>query len=108
MTVPYLLNGLCLDHFSLIMKSPRLGITQQMNEVCNPAEPQLHVCLFDIKAFLSWLRLSIYMAIVSVAILITFHLKSEPTRAGMSSYGPRSLQVLTRSSQRRGHHYHSV
>jgi hypothetical protein len=30
-------------------------------------------------AFLSYLRLSIYMAIVSVAIVISFHLKSEPT-----------------------------
>lgn len=30
-------------------------------------------------AFLSWLRLSIYMAIVSVAIVISFHLKNQPT-----------------------------
>lgn len=32
-----------------------------------------------ILAFLSWLRLAIYMAVVSVAILISFHLKSQPT-----------------------------
>lgn len=31
------------------------------------------------KAFLSWLRLSVYMAIVSIAILISFHLKNQPT-----------------------------
>ena len=31
------------------------------------------------RNFLSWLRLSIYMAVVSVAILISFHLKSQPT-----------------------------
>lgn len=31
------------------------------------------------RTFLSWLRLSVYMSIVSVAIIISFHLKSEPT-----------------------------
>ena len=31
------------------------------------------------RTFLSWLKLSIYMSIVSVAILVTFHLKSQPT-----------------------------
>ncbi|KAF1349121.1 hypothetical protein BDV97DRAFT_355061 [Delphinella strobiligena] len=31
------------------------------------------------RTFLSWLRLSIYMAIVSIAIVISFHLKSQPT-----------------------------
>jgi uncharacterized membrane protein YidH (DUF202 family) len=31
------------------------------------------------RTFLSWLRLSIYLAVVSVAILINFHLKSQPT-----------------------------
>lgn len=33
------------------------------------------------RTFLSWLRLSIYMAIVSVAIIISFHLKNQPTKA---------------------------
>lgn len=33
-------------------------------------------------AFLSWLKLSVYMAIVSVAIVLSFHLKSEPTPLG--------------------------
>ncbi|KAG0652650.1 hypothetical protein D0Z07_0485 [Hyphodiscus hymeniophilus] len=32
------------------------------------------------RTFLSYLRLSIYMAIVSIAIIISFHLKNEPTR----------------------------
>lgn len=31
------------------------------------------------RTFLSWLRLSVYMAIVSVAIVMSFHLKSQPT-----------------------------
>ena len=31
------------------------------------------------RTFLSWLRLSIYLDIVSVAILINFHLKHQPT-----------------------------
>lgn len=31
------------------------------------------------RTFLSWLRLSIYMSVVSVAIIISFHLKSQPT-----------------------------
>ena len=31
------------------------------------------------RTFLSWLRLSVYMSIVSVAIVISFHLKSQPT-----------------------------
>ena len=30
-------------------------------------------------AFLSWLRLAIYMAIVSIAIVISFHLNHQPT-----------------------------
>jgi hypothetical protein len=34
-------------------------------------------------AFLSWLKLSVYMAIVSVAIVLSFHLKSEPSKLGM-------------------------
>ncbi|KAF2094904.1 hypothetical protein NA57DRAFT_45501 [Rhizodiscina lignyota] len=31
------------------------------------------------RTFLSWLRLSMYMAIVAVAIVISFHLKHQPT-----------------------------
>jgi uncharacterized membrane protein YidH (DUF202 family) len=31
------------------------------------------------RTFLSWLRLSVYLAVVSVAILINFHLKSQPS-----------------------------
>jgi hypothetical protein len=33
-------------------------------------------------AFLSWLKLSVYMAIVSVAIVLSFHLKSKPSALG--------------------------
>jgi len=35
--------------------------------------------LISLSAFLSWLRLATYMAIVAVAILISFHLKHSPT-----------------------------
>ncbi|KAF1996880.1 hypothetical protein P154DRAFT_305287 [Amniculicola lignicola CBS 123094] len=31
------------------------------------------------RTFLSWLRLAVYMAICSVAIVLSFHLKSEPS-----------------------------
>ena len=31
------------------------------------------------RTFLSWLRLSVYMSVVSAAIILSFHLKSEPT-----------------------------
>lgn len=31
-------------------------------------------------AFLSWLRLAVYMAIVSIAILISFHLHNQPSK----------------------------
>ena len=34
------------------------------------------------SAFLSWLRLATYMAIVSVAIVISFHLKHQPSDLG--------------------------
>ena len=34
---------------------------------------------YHYAAFLSWLRLATYMAIVSVAIVISFHLKRQPT-----------------------------
>lgn len=40
---------------------------------------KLVVYLFSLTAFLSWLRLSIYMAIVSIAILLSFHLKLQPS-----------------------------
>ena len=31
-------------------------------------------------AFLSWLRLAIYMAVVSVAIVMSFHLRAQPSQ----------------------------
>lgn len=33
-------------------------------------------------AFLAWLKLSVYMAIVAVAIVLNFHLKSKPSALG--------------------------
>jgi hypothetical protein len=35
--------------------------------------------LILLPAFLSYLRLSVYMSIVSIAIILSFHLKSQPT-----------------------------
>ncbi|OAK99010.1 hypothetical protein IQ06DRAFT_295318 [Phaeosphaeriaceae sp. SRC1lsM3a] len=32
------------------------------------------------RTFLAWLKLSVYMAIVSVAIVLSFHLKSKPSK----------------------------
>jgi len=32
------------------------------------------------RTFLSWLRLSTYMTIVAVAVVLSFHLKSQPTK----------------------------
>lgn len=32
------------------------------------------------RTFLSWLRLSIYMSVVSIAIIVSFHLKTQPTK----------------------------
>lgn len=42
--------------------------------------------LIDPIAFLAWLKLSVYMTIVSVAIVLSFHLKSQPSPLGMYKY----------------------
>ncbi|KAG8628570.1 hypothetical protein KVT40_004443 [Elsinoe batatas] len=69
-------------------------IIHQSNDYDRPvfrARPYTGVLLFDNsdsdardhaaneRTFLSWLRLSTYMAVVSVAITISFHLKHRPT-----------------------------
>ncbi|TKX19854.1 hypothetical protein C1H76_8052 [Elsinoe australis] len=75
--------------------SPSKPITvHQSNNYDRPvfrARPYTGVLLFDNadsdardhaaneRTFLSWLRLSTYMAVVSVAITISFHLKHQPT-----------------------------
>jgi hypothetical protein len=57
-------------------------ITQPMKEV-RPGLDDSSGCLADAcTAFLSWLRLSVYMAIVSVAIVMSFHLKTKPSDTG--------------------------
>ncbi|KAI3400593.1 hypothetical protein diail_2796 [Diaporthe ilicicola] len=43
------------------------------------------------RTFLSYLRLSIYMAIVSVAIVLSFHLKSRPSAAELRMAKPLGL-----------------
>ena len=51
--------------------------------------------LTNTTAFLSWLKLSVYMAIVSVAIVMSFHLKSEPTPLGKSIAKPLHIMLTT-------------
>jgi uncharacterized membrane protein YidH (DUF202 family) len=36
------------------------------------------------RTFLSWMRLAVYMAVVSIAIILSFHLKNKPTDIGKS------------------------
>lgn len=45
-----------------------------------------------LTAFLAWLKLSVYMAIVSVAIVLSFHLKSKP-----SDFGKRAPEYVKNS-----------
>lgn len=58
------------------------GTMRQMKGVRVGREEVVNGRLTSSKAFLSWLRLSIYMAIVAVAIVLNFHLKSGPTAVG--------------------------
>lgn len=79
----------CLTRFP--QKRPKKNISislhrispQQQNIKKNQPNPilttKLVVFFFSLTAFLSWLRLSIYMAIVSIAILLSFHLKLQPS-----------------------------
>jgi hypothetical protein len=54
-------------------------------------------------AFLAWLKLSIYMAIVSVAIVLSFHLNNKPSALGSST---RACSVTnTNMKQRRNMHF---
>ncbi|KAF1956260.1 hypothetical protein CC80DRAFT_492516 [Byssothecium circinans] len=74
--------------------APTPVLVKQDNEydrVAFKERPWLGVLLFDNnssdardhaaneRTFLSWLRLAVYMAIVSVAITMSFHLKSQPS-----------------------------
>jgi hypothetical protein len=52
-------------------------ITVPMNAVCRSVDTKAP--LTHLEAFLSWLRLATYMAVTSVAIVTSFHLKSKPT-----------------------------
>lgn len=69
-------------HFSLpycsTTTTQMLEITVQQREVGHLLHSFEH--LNDgLSAFLSWLRLATYMAVVAIAILISFHLKHQPT-----------------------------
>jgi uncharacterized membrane protein YidH (DUF202 family) len=50
-----------------------------MSEV-SLSDRRVHTRYLMTVAFLSWLRLSLYMAIVAVAIVLSFHLKSQPSK----------------------------
>ena len=56
----------------IIVLLREVGVIAAEKRIC---DHQLILC----EAFLSWLRLATYMAVVSVAIMISFHLKHEPT-----------------------------
>ena len=83
--LPY--SGLCYS----TTRTATLETTAPMNEVCLPCphrppfSPSLHpfsrlsFLNSPLPAFLSYLRLSIYMAVVSIAIVVSFHLKSQPS-----------------------------
>lgn len=43
------------------------------------------------RTFLSYLRLSVYMAVVAVAIVLSFHLKSQPSPAELRMAKPLGL-----------------
>ncbi|KAF1989263.1 hypothetical protein K402DRAFT_268460 [Aulographum hederae CBS 113979] len=61
-------------HSKVFLERPLLGALVFEN---NASDARDH-CANE-RTFLSWLRLSVYMAIVSVAIVISFHLKHRPT-----------------------------
>lgn len=75
--------------YSSTTQTAMLETTAPMNEVLLPTNslplftnvsPLLSKLKFaPIIAFLSYLRLSIYMSVVAIAIVVSFHLKSEPT-----------------------------
>lgn len=55
------------------------------------------------EAFLSWLRLSVYMAVVSVAITLSFHLKSKPSETGMHVFSSSPDLVMSRRNEMNAH-----
>jgi len=75
--------------YSSTIQTATLETTAPMNEVLLPTNslplftnfsPLLSkLKLAPMIAFLSYLRLSIYMSVVAIAIVVSFHLKSEPT-----------------------------
>ena len=94
----YSVSHPCLDRFFSIIPTAMRGITAQTRGVCPPPQTFIHPspsnsqtpprlsCLLPTPAdayppiaFLSYLRLSVYMTIVSIAIVISFHLKSTPS-----------------------------
>jgi len=82
----------------------------QMYEVCRcfplyaESETPLHSCVREslqaklahiLLAFLSYLRLSIYMSVVSIAIIISFHLKHQPSALELKMAFPLGIVFWT-------------
>lgn len=74
-------------------------IMLQMREVSYEDEQWTMGLTDSSVAFLSWLKLSVYMAIVSVAIVLSFHLKSKPSSLGMQLTCPVNELQLTVSRE---------
>lgn len=76
-------DGRSSGHFSLTMRAAMLAIIVLTNEVRGllsfkkPRRTNSDMCRDT--AFLSYLRLSILMAVVSVAITLSFHLNYQPS-----------------------------
>jgi hypothetical protein len=85
--------------FCCLTTSRRMrGIMLRTREVREVESMMWGVVLMVFEAFLSWLKLSIYMAIVSVAIVLSFHLKSKPSSLGTHNHP--SWQQMTNAGQR--------
>ncbi|OJJ44999.1 hypothetical protein ASPZODRAFT_134425 [Penicilliopsis zonata CBS 506.65] len=74
-TRPILINEHTNDKTHIFLTRPLLGPLVFEN-VSSDARDH---CANE-RTFLSWLRLAMYLAIVSMAIIISFHFKSQPTR----------------------------
>ncbi|KAF2706640.1 hypothetical protein K504DRAFT_459042 [Pleomassaria siparia CBS 279.74] len=72
---PVLVNQSNEYNRDVFMERPLMGTLLFDN---NASDARDHAA--NERTFLSWLRLSVYMAIVSVAIVLSFHLKSRPSR----------------------------
>lgn len=70
-----------LESIICALCNPAARPTLQTTSFWSPERISSPLTLFlPQTAFLSWLRLAVYMAIVSIAILISFHLHNQPSK----------------------------